>query len=230
MDLQATDGHWIVQNLCVRANKALSFKPAHSLQYRSVSESFHKIGMVVTTSPHNERRPPNTQGRMNTELETHPHSLFVPENARVLIIGSFPGRNNSGDKPNEWFYSAQRNQFWRILRAIYNRPLATIEEKKQLFTEKGIAIGDLFLTVKRKKNTNSDSDLEIVQYNEQALQQALEKNAFEKILATSQFVKKEFEKLFPERPHIEALPSPSPRYARLSLAQKINEYRRQLPQ
>ena len=56
-----------------------------------------------------------------SEIEIHPHSLFVPENASVLILGSFPGKNNILVEGNdEWFYSAKRNQFWHILRSVYD--------------------------------------------------------------------------------------------------------------
>lgn len=164
------------------------------------------------------------------EIETHPHKLFVPPNATVLILGTFPGKNNvqvAGQ--DEWFYSSKRNQFWTILRGVYGEALETTGQKKDLFTRKGIAIGDIFLKIRRKENNNSDTSLEIIEYNDQEIEKALQENHFQSIYTTSQFVKKEFKKLFPDFKDIEALPSPSPRFARMSLEDKIALYKKKLP-
>jgi hypoxanthine-DNA glycosylase len=165
-----------------------------------------------------------------SEIETHPHSLFVPENAIVLILGSFPGKNNIlVEGSEEWFYSAKRNQFWPILRSVYDETLQTTKEKKDLFERKGIAVGDIYLKVKRKDYNNSDSSLEVFEYNDKAILNAMNKHSFKSIFTTSQLVVKEFRKLFPEVKNIQSLPSPSPRYARMSLQEKIEVYKNSLP-
>jgi G:T/U-mismatch repair DNA glycosylase len=51
----------------------------------------------------------------------------------------------------------------------------------------------------------------------------------ETIFFTSRFVEKIFKRFFPEVIHTIALPSPSPRYARLSLKQKAAIYKKHLP-
>jgi len=45
--------------------------------------------------------------------ETHPYEPFIPTNAIVLILGSFPGLHQTRrlNQFEEWFYSAKRNQF-----------------------------------------------------------------------------------------------------------------------
>ena len=165
-----------------------------------------------------------------TETETHPHTIFIPEKASVLILGSFPGKDNIlVEGLDEWFYSAKRNQFWPILRRVYEEALLTTSEKKSLFIRKGIAIGDIYLRIKRKEKTNSDSSLEVVEYNDKAIRKALIKHSFRNIFTTSQSVEKEFKKLFPGINHIQSLPSPSPRYARMSLEKKIAVYKHSLP-
>lgn len=166
-----------------------------------------------------------------SEIEVHPHKLFVPDNATVLILGTFPGKNNiSVEGLDEWFYATKRNQFWNIIQEVYNKSLTTTKEKKQLFSEKGIAIGDIFLKIKRTENNNSDSSLEVVEYNDKALKKIIESNNFKAIYCTSQFVEKEFKKLFPNMKIVESLPSPSPRAARMSLPEKIASYKMKLPE
>lgn len=164
------------------------------------------------------------------EIETHPHKLFVPPNATVLILGTFPGKNNvQVEGQDEWFYSSKRNQFWTIIRGVYEEELKTTAEKKELFTLKRIAIGDIFLKIKRIENNNSDSSLEVIEYNGKEIEKAIEQNSFNFVFTTSQFVAKEFKKLFPTIKNIDALPSPSPRYARMSLDEKITIYKEKLP-
>ena len=164
------------------------------------------------------------------EIEIHPHKPFVPQNAKVLILGSFPGKGHAtSESANEWFYASKRNQFWNILRGVYNKELITTEDKKELFTKHGIAIADVFLKIRRKEDNNQDNNLEIIAYNDKALSKILNKNKFESIFFTSKLVEKHFMKLFPSIKSGECLPSPSPRYARVSLQEKINVYKKKLP-
>ncbi|MEO9098847.1 MAG: uracil-DNA glycosylase family protein [Ginsengibacter sp.] len=164
------------------------------------------------------------------EIEIHPHKPFVPPNAKVLILGSFPGKGHAlFESANEWFYASKRNQFWNIMRGVYNKELITTEDKKELFTKHGIAIGDVFLKIRRKEDNNQDSNLEIIAYNDKALKKILDENKFESVFFTSKLVEKHFLKLFPLVKNGECLPSPSPRYARVSLQEKIDFYKRKLP-
>ncbi|MEO9144003.1 MAG: uracil-DNA glycosylase family protein [Ginsengibacter sp.] len=165
------------------------------------------------------------------ETETHPHKPFAPENATVLILGSFPGVHNSHpESGTEWFYASKRNQFWNILRGVYQEELLTTEDKKKLFEKHGIAIADVLLKIRRKENNNLDSNLEIVEYNDKALSKLLAQHTFNAVYFTSKFVEKHFMKLFPHIKNGECLPSPSPRYARMSLTEKINYYKNKLPE
>lgn len=164
------------------------------------------------------------------EIEIHPHKPFVPPNAKVLILGSFPGKGHaSSESANEWFYASKRNQFWNIMRGVYNEALITTEDKKKLFVNHGIAIADVFLKIRRKEDNNQDSNLEIIAYNDKALKKILDDNKFESVFFTSKLVEKHFLKLFPSFRNGECLPSPSPRYARVSLQEKIDFYKRKLP-
>ena len=167
---------------------------------------------------------------MSSHIETHPHPFFIPSNPLVLLVGSFPGRHNVDvEGKDEWFYSSPRNQFWPILRKVYNENLFTTKEKKDSFEKHGIAIGDIFLKIRRKENTNSDSDIEVIEYNNIALEKVLKTYSFHSIFFTSKLVQKVFLKFFPEVKNSECLPSPSPRFAKVSLDEKIKYYKKKLP-
>ncbi len=130
---------------------------------------------------------------------------------------------------DKWFYGTKRNQFWDIISSVYDAELKTTKDKKELFNKAGIAIADIFLTVRRKEKNNSDTALEIISYNDKAIRKTLQRNSFKHIFFTSRFVEKHFLKNFPEIKNSECLPSPSPRYARMSKQEKIAYYKKKLP-
>jgi hypoxanthine-DNA glycosylase len=165
------------------------------------------------------------------KIESHPFKPFVPANASVLIVGSFPGRDVTqtsldGDK---WFYGTRRNQFWDIIASVYGVELKTTKDKKELFNKKGIAIADIFLTIRRTGQNNADTNLEIVSYNDKSIKKILRDTSFKSIFFTSRFVEKHFLKIFPEIENGESLPSPSPRFATMSKWEKIAYYKKKLP-
>jgi hypoxanthine-DNA glycosylase len=164
--------------------------------------------------------------------ETHPFEAFVPDNSTVLILGSFPGKDQTRN-PNKieyWFYGAKRNQFWKILETVYDKQLNTIESRKNLFSEKGISITDVIRQAKRRKDSNLDQHLYEIEDNKDVIETIIASSKITRVFFTSKFVEKLFQKMFPDYKNGECLPSPSPRYARMTLADKIKIYKSKLPQ
>jgi len=168
---------------------------------------------------------------MVANIETHPFKAFVPETVQCLIVGSFPGKEQTRDIPDEtqWFYGAPRNQFWKILELVYKRELKTKKEKQRLFEEAGIGMTDIISSCVRQNGNNLDENLDIKEYNTETIQKILEKH-HPAVLFTSRFVEKEFRRLFPGYNHTGILPSPSPRYFKLSIADKAKIYKEKLPE
>ena len=173
-------------------------------------------------------------------IETHAFGNFIPPNAKYLILGSFTGRQAVKDKaahdPSyDWFYGTKRNQFWPLLEEVYGIPLPTKTERQKLFGDLGIAIADIILQCERKDGNNLDANLINIVYNTQAINSMLEKEGITTILFSSRFVEKKFKQLFKEtigkHPDVAllTLPSPSPRYAAMSKAEKVKRYRVLLP-
>ena len=53
------------------------------------------------------------------KVEVHPFGAFVPRNIKVLIVGSFPGKEQTQGAIDEsqWFYGAPETSFgkyWRL--------------------------------------------------------------------------------------------------------------------
>lgn len=164
-------------------------------------------------------------------VETHPFKAFIPTHASVLILGSFPGREQTqGDLDEEqWFYGAKRNQFWRILSAVYKTDLSYKNDKENLLQKYGIGLTDIILKARRKSDSNLDNNLIIEEYNWKVIESILNTSNLKLICFTSRFVESHFIKQFPEVKNTAYLPSPSPRYAGMTLADKIFYYKSVLP-
>lgn len=102
--------------------------------------------------------------------EIHPFPPYLPENARVLIMGTFP------PQPHRWamefYYPNRTNDFWRIIGLLiygdkdylydpatrsFNLPLI-----RETLDRCGIALHDTGREVRRLKDNASDKFLEIV--------------------------------------------------------------------
>jgi len=162
-------------------------------------------------------------------IEKHPFEPFVPELSEILILGSFPGKESTqNNRDNDWFYGANRNQFWKILELVYGVSLENKSERQSLFTSNKLAITDIILSCERAENSNSDKNLVNKTYNYECINYVLKKNHIKKILFTSKNVYKEFNEHFKTPYGIDTiiLPSPSPIFRRLSLQDKVIEYKR----
>jgi len=164
------------------------------------------------------------------QIEIHPFNPFIPPNAEYLIIGSFPGKGQTENVTDaDWFYGTKRNTFWKILEEVYGIPLPDKRSKQELFVKTKIGIADIILKAERTENTNSDTNLHIIEYNDKAIRKVLASNQFKTIFFTSKFVEKIFRKFFPEINNTVVLPSPSPRFARMSFKEKVAAYKKLLP-
>jgi G:T/U-mismatch repair DNA glycosylase len=108
---------------------------------------------------------------MSTELEieTHPLQPFLPINAKLLMLGSFPPPKTRWKM--DFYYPNYQNDMWKIFGLVFFQnkehflDLANKNFKEQLIrdflTEKGIAIFDTAYQVIRLKGNASDKFLQI---------------------------------------------------------------------
>ena len=104
-------------------------------------------------------------------VENHPFEPWLPENARLLMLGTFPPAEKRWCMP--WYYPNFQNDMWRIFGIIYFQDklhFVDVEKKtyrldaiREFLGEKGVAIYDTAQQVIRTRNTASDKDLQIVQ-------------------------------------------------------------------
>ena len=104
-------------------------------------------------------------------IEVHPLEPFLPANARILFLGSFPPPQARWSM--EFFYPNWINDFWRIQGLIHFNDKACFEvenekrfDKKRIVefcNEQGIALFDTARKVRRLKDNADDNFLEIVE-------------------------------------------------------------------
>ncbi len=105
------------------------------------------------------------------EIERHPLQPFLPSNARLLMLGSFPPPRKRWCM--DFFYPNRTNMMWEIFGLVFygdSQRLVDAEHKtfrmediKALLEERGIAIFDTACAVRRLSGNASDKDLEIVE-------------------------------------------------------------------
>lgn len=103
-------------------------------------------------------------------VERHPFEPFLPENAKVLMLGSFPPQAKRWSM--EFYYPNFINDMWRIMGLIFfndkNRFVDVAAKKFRLedivdfCTGTGIAMYDTATAVRRLKDNASDKFLEVV--------------------------------------------------------------------
>lgn len=106
-----------------------------------------------------------------TVIEHHPLPPFLPPDARVLMLGSFPPQSHRWRM--NFYYPNYQNDMWRIMGLVFfqnaNHFLDLTQksfylDKIQCFlVDYGIAIYDAAQQVRRLKDNASDQFLEIVQ-------------------------------------------------------------------
>lgn len=103
-------------------------------------------------------------------LETHPLKPFLPQNAKILMLGSFPPQQKRWSM--DFFYPNLQNDMWRIMGMIFfaDKHIFVDSQKKcfrkeaiiQFVESTGIALYDTAETIRRLKDNASDNHLEIV--------------------------------------------------------------------
>ena len=104
-------------------------------------------------------------------IEHHPLQPFLPPQARLLMLGSFPPPRARWCM--DFFYPNRTNMMWEIFGLVFFNDASRLvdsehktfrkEEIIHLLNERGIAIFDTATAVRRLSGNASDKDLEIVE-------------------------------------------------------------------
>jgi double-stranded uracil-DNA glycosylase len=154
---------------------------------------------------------------------------IVSKNATVLILGTMPG---TASLLKQEYYGHPRNAFWPIMNALFAMaPELCYRERKEQLIDNGIAVWDVLQGCKRQGSL--DSNIEMA---------SIRTNNFEDFFTEYDGIKHVFfngamaEKLFQKYTlatlcnrfsylDYRRLPSTSPAYASLTLAQKTDAWK-----
>ena len=108
---------------------------------------------------------------MDIEKENHPLEPFLPANARLLMLGSFPPQKKRWSM--DFYYPNLNNDMWRIVGLLFfNNKDYFLNETRKAFcreriisflNDKGIALFDTASAIRRLQDNASDKFLEVVQ-------------------------------------------------------------------
>ena len=132
--------------------------------------------MGIITDQHSRQAPENAE-RQSPEplsciapIERHPWEPFIPDGAKVLMLGSFPPKENRWSM--DFFYPNFINDMRRIISTVFfgDKDHFILKQEKRFdktrimeFCEKhGLALYDTAYEVRRMKDNASDKFLEIV--------------------------------------------------------------------
>lgn len=109
---------------------------------------------------------------MNGEIpvEQHPLTPFLPQNGKLLMLGSFPPQKKRWAM--EFYYPNFSNDMWRLFGVVFfddalhfvDKPAKTYKKQEiiDFLNEKGIGLYDTACAVRRLQDNASDKFLEIV--------------------------------------------------------------------
>ena len=90
---------------------------------------------------------------MNSCAVSHPIPPVYDSHSRILILGSFPSVKS---RKNGFFYGHSRNRFWKTVSAVIGRPEPkSIEEKKKMLLDSGIALWDIIASCEISASSDS---------------------------------------------------------------------------
>lgn len=108
---------------------------------------------------------------MDIEIENHPLEPFLPANARLLMLGSFPPQKKRWSM--DFYYPNLNNDMRRIVGLLFfNNKDYFLNETRKAFcreriisflNDKGIALFDTASAIRRLQDNASDKFLEVVQ-------------------------------------------------------------------
>lgn len=149
----------------------------------------------------------------------HEFEPVFDENSKVLILGTFPSVKS---RENHFYYGHPQNRFWKIIACLTDSEVPqTIEEKKKVLLEHGIAIWDVISSCE----IIGSSDSSIRNVVPADLERVLSQCGIRNIYANGGTAKKLYEKYSQKKTgrEIIGLPSTSPANAAYSV-DRLMEY------
>lgn len=154
----------------------------------------------------------------------HPIPPLFDENAKILILGSFPSVKS---RECGFYYGHPQNRFWKVTAFIFGEQVpCTVEEKRSMILRNHVALWDVIASC--DITGSSDSSIKNVVPND--VKRVINSSNVQKIYVNGKKAKSLYDKYLEEELGITAvcLPSTSPANASWSLERLQNEWKRLL--
>ena len=151
----------------------------------------------------------------------HPFPPLYNNKSAILILGSFPSVKS---REQLFFYGHPQNRFWKVIATVLESDEPnTIEEKKKLLLENGIALWDVIASC--EITGSSDSSIKNVIVND--ISQILEAADIKQIFVNGKTAEKYFKKYTKPLINRDAicLPSTSPANAAWSADRLVEKWK-----
>lgn len=155
------------------------------------------------------------------EAIKHPIKPLYDENAKVLILGSFPSVKS---RESMFFYGHPQNRFWRVTAAVFESEVpTTVEEKKRFLLANHLAVWDVIASC--EITGSADSTIKNVVPND--LRKIIAAADIQKIFVNGKTAEKYYNRYIKNSLGRKAicLPSTSPANAAWSLERLIDAWR-----
>ncbi|MBX3651007.1 MAG: DNA-deoxyinosine glycosylase [Burkholderiales bacterium] len=155
----------------------------------------------------------------------HSFPPVADASARILILGSMPGRKSLEKKQ---YYANPHNLFWKLMGDFFGAgPELPYEQRKRLLKKSGIALWDVMASCEREGSLDSaiadftPNDFQGFFANHRNITRVF----FNGTKAEHSFRRRVLPALTAQPPQLKCLPSTSPAHATLSHAQKQAAWR-----
>ena len=154
---------------------------------------------------------------------------IVSEQAKVLILGTMPG---AASLLKQQYYGHPRNAFWPIMAALFGAHVELdYQQRKDVLIDNGIAVWDVLQYCRRPGSLDANIDMASIRVNDFIglfTRYPLITQVFFNGATAEKMYKRHVQAMLDNYfPNIEyrRLPSTSPAYASLRLAQKMEAWR-----
>ena len=154
-------------------------------------------------------------------MTEYPFSPIYDKNSKILILGSFPSVKSREQK---FFYGHPQNRFWKVISTVLESDVPqSVDEKKKLLLENGIALWDVIASC--DITGSSDSSIKNVKVND--LSRIMEEADIGRIFINGRTAEKYFKKYTKAQINRDAvcLQSTSPANAAWSLERLVGEWK-----
>ena len=151
----------------------------------------------------------------------HPFPPLYNKESRNLILGSVPSLKS---REQMFFYGHPQNRFWKVVSEIFECDIPrTIEDKKQLLYQNGIALWDVIASC--EITGSSDSSIKNVEVND--ISKILKEADIKQIFLNGKTAEKYYKKYTKAQINREAicLPSTSPANAAWSAERLVEKWK-----